>query len=146
MGKLELKSAHPPHYKTGTVLCSLQVKDKFTMFVRDTFDPFTFFSIAFDAGLDHSSNRDPSFGQGASGYGKTFRSRLRPTNNVPVSVGFRVSDDFFRRPQVLPPAPRQWEAAFLPCSRAHVCGAARQWQACVQCLEMAGNCEFCASQ
>jgi hypothetical protein len=72
VGKLELKSAHPPHYKTGTVLCSLQVKDKFTLFVRDTFDPFTILSVAFDAGLDHSSNRDPSFGQGASGYARRF--------------------------------------------------------------------------
>ena len=71
-GKLELKSAHPPHYKTGTVLCSLQVKDKFKLFVRETFDPLTFLSIAFDAGLDHSSNQDPTFGQGAAGYGRRF--------------------------------------------------------------------------
>ena len=41
-GKLELKSAHPPHYKPGTVLCSLEVKDKFMLFVRDTFDPISF--------------------------------------------------------------------------------------------------------
>jgi hypothetical protein len=71
-GKLELKSAHLPHYKTGTVLCSLQVKDKFMLFARDTFDPLSFLSAAFNAGLDHSSNRDPTFGQGAAGYGKRF--------------------------------------------------------------------------
>jgi hypothetical protein len=70
--KLELKSVQPPHYKPGTVLCSLKVKDKFTLFVRDTFDPISFLSAAFDAGLDQASNRDPTFGQGAGAYGKRF--------------------------------------------------------------------------
>jgi hypothetical protein len=70
--KLELKSVHPPRYKPGTVLCSLEVKDKFILFVRDTFDPISFFEVAFNAGLDQASNRDPTFGQGAGGYGKRF--------------------------------------------------------------------------
>jgi hypothetical protein len=72
VGKLELKSAHPPHYKSGTVLCSLGVKDKFILFVRDTFEPVSFLAAAFDAGLDQASDRDPTFGQGAEGYGKRF--------------------------------------------------------------------------
>jgi len=71
-GKLELKAVHPPRYKPGTVLCSLEVKDKFTLFVRDTVDPISFLSAAFNAGLDQASNRDPTFGQGAEGYGKRF--------------------------------------------------------------------------
>ena len=71
-GKLELKSAHPPHYKPGAVLCSLEVKDKFMLFVRDTFDPISFLSAAFDAGMDQAANRDPAFGQGAAGYGRRF--------------------------------------------------------------------------
>ena len=68
--KLELKSVHPPRYKPGTVLCSLEVKDKFGLFVRDTFNPISFLEVAFNAGLDQTSNRDPTFGQGAQGYGK----------------------------------------------------------------------------
>ena len=71
-GKLELKSAHPPHYKPGTVLCSLEVKDKFMLFVRDTFDPISFLAAAFEAGWDQAANRDPTFGQGPEGYGKRF--------------------------------------------------------------------------
>jgi len=71
-GKLELKSVHAPHYKPGTILCSLEVKDKFMLFVRDTFDPISFFEAAFNAGLDQASNRDPTFGQGAEGYGRRF--------------------------------------------------------------------------
>jgi hypothetical protein len=71
-GKLELKSVHAPHYKPGTILCSLDVKDKFILFVRDTFDPISFFEASFNAGLDQASNRDPTFGQGAEGYGRRF--------------------------------------------------------------------------
>jgi hypothetical protein len=71
-GKLELKAAHPPHYKSGTVLCSLEMKDKFMLFVRDSFDPVSFLEAGFDAGLDQASNRDPTFGQGAEGYAKRF--------------------------------------------------------------------------
>jgi hypothetical protein len=70
--KLELKSVHAPRYRPGAVLCSLGVKDKFILFVRDTFDPISFLEAAFNAGLDQASNRDPTFGQGAEGYGKRF--------------------------------------------------------------------------
>jgi len=70
--KLERKSVHPPHYKPQAVLCTLEVKDKFFLFVQDTFDPVTFLSVGWDAGLDQAQNTDPSFGQGAAGYGKRF--------------------------------------------------------------------------
>ena len=63
---------HPPRYKPGTVLCSLEAKDKFMLFVRDTFDPISFLEAGFNAGLDQASNRDPMFGQGAEGYGRRF--------------------------------------------------------------------------
>ena len=36
----------------------------------------TFLSAAFDAGLDQAENTDPSFGQGAAGYGKRFGGEL----------------------------------------------------------------------
>jgi len=68
--KLELKLVHPPRYKPGTVLCSLKVEDKLTLFARETFDPISFPEVAFNAGLDQASSRDPTFGQGAAGYGK----------------------------------------------------------------------------
>jgi hypothetical protein len=70
--KLERKSVHPPHYKPGAVLCTLEVKDKFLLFVQDTFDPVTFLNVGFNAGLDQAQNTDPAFGQGAAGYGKRF--------------------------------------------------------------------------
>ena len=70
--KLERKSVPSPHYKAGTVLCTLEAKDKFVLFFRNTFDPGSFFSVAFHTGLDQAQNNDPSFHQGAAGYGRRF--------------------------------------------------------------------------
>jgi hypothetical protein len=70
--RLERKSVHPPHYKPGAVLCTLEAKDKFLLFVQDTFDPATFLSVGFSAGIDQAENSDRAFGQGAAGYGKRF--------------------------------------------------------------------------
>ena len=70
--KLERKAAHSPHFKPGTVLCSLEVKDKFVLFVQDTLDPVSFLFAGFKAGLNQAANQDPTFGQGAAGYGKRF--------------------------------------------------------------------------
>jgi len=70
--KLERKSVPRPHYKAGAVLCTLVVKDKFSLFLRNTFDPASFLSVSFNAGLDQAQNNDPSVGQGAAGYGKRF--------------------------------------------------------------------------
>jgi hypothetical protein len=70
--KLERKSAHPPHYKPGAVLCSLELRDKFILFVMDSIDPATFLDTGFNAGLAQAQNDDPTFGQGAAGYGKRF--------------------------------------------------------------------------
>jgi hypothetical protein len=71
-GPLERKSVHPPRYKPGAVLCSLELKDKFFLFVRDSFDPGTFVIAGFFAGINQAQDQDPSFGQGAAGYGKRF--------------------------------------------------------------------------
>jgi hypothetical protein len=69
---LERKSVHPPHYKPGTILCTLKLKDKFTLFVQDSLDPVTFLATGFNAGLDQAEDSDPSYGQGAEGYGRRF--------------------------------------------------------------------------
>jgi hypothetical protein len=69
---LERKAVHPPHYKPGAVLCTLKLKDKFELFVQDSLDPVTFLATGFSAGLDQAENSDPSYGQGAQGYGRRF--------------------------------------------------------------------------
>lgn len=70
---LERKAVHsPPHYKPGALLCALKLKDKFILFAQDSTDPVTFLSAGFWAGMDQASDRDPTFGQGAAGYGKRY--------------------------------------------------------------------------
>jgi hypothetical protein len=69
---LERKAVHPPHYMAGVALCSLGLKDKLFLFARDSFDPVTFVASGFNAGLAQAENQDPTFGQGAAGYGKRF--------------------------------------------------------------------------
>lgn len=69
---LERKTVHPRHYKPEAKLCTLKLKDKFILFVQDSFDPVTFLSTAFDAGLDQAQNTDNSYGQGAEGYGRRY--------------------------------------------------------------------------
>src|SRR5260370_37237816 len=74
-GRLERKSAHPPHYKPGAVLCSFAPKDKFVLFVQDMFDPVTIMGVGFNAGIDQAEDSDPTFGQGAAGYGERFAAK-----------------------------------------------------------------------
>ena len=76
--KLERKSVPSPHYhyKAGAVLCTLEAKDKFLLFLRNTFDPATFLGVGFNSGLDQAQNNDPAFGQGAAGYSKRFGANL----------------------------------------------------------------------
>ena len=61
-----------PRFKPDTLLCSLEKKDKFALFLHDTFDPMSFLSAGFNAGMDQAADRDPSFGLGAEGYGRRF--------------------------------------------------------------------------
>jgi hypothetical protein len=70
--KLERKAVHPPHFKPGAVLCTLDPKDKLTLFVQDAFDPVTFLVVGFNAGLGQAGDQDPTFGQGTEGFGKRF--------------------------------------------------------------------------
>jgi len=69
---LERKTVHPRHYKPEAKLCTLTLKDKFILFVQDSVDPVNFLSTGFDAGLDQAQNNDPSYGQGAAGYGRRY--------------------------------------------------------------------------
>jgi hypothetical protein len=70
--KLERKTVHPPQYKPGVKLCSLEPGAKFVLFLYDSIDPVSVLAAGLNAGLDQASNRDPSFGQGGSGYARRF--------------------------------------------------------------------------
>ena len=49
---------------------------KFRIFVQNTTDPFTPVGAALVAGVEQANNDFPSFGQGASGYGKRFGTAM----------------------------------------------------------------------
>ena len=83
---LERKAVHPPRYKPGAKLCSLDFGDKFRLFVKDSTDPINFIGAGVNAGFDQASNRDPTFGQGAEGYGRRYGANLADS----------VSGKFFR--------------------------------------------------
>jgi hypothetical protein len=102
---LERKAVHPPQYKPGLVLCSLDVRDKFSLFVRDSFDPVTFIASGFNAGLDQAENRDPSFGQGAAGYGKRFGA------NFIDQASFKFFKDF-AYPSIFSEDPRYYRLIY----------------------------------
>jgi hypothetical protein len=82
--KPEIKTVQRPSGLSG-IICPLSSRQKFHLFVRNTFEPVTILSSAFDAGLGQAEDTDPTFGQGADGYGKRFGAALAD----------RVSSDFF---------------------------------------------------
>jgi hypothetical protein len=99
--KLDRKAVHPPHYQPGLKLCSLDLKDKFLLFARDTSDPVTFIVSGFNAGLDQARDRDHTFGQGAAGYGRRFGADFAD------QLSFTFFQDF-AYPQIFSEDPRYY--------------------------------------
>ena len=50
----------------------LNAKQKYSMALRDIFDPTTFIGVSIGAGIEQAKNAFPGFGQGAAGYGKRW--------------------------------------------------------------------------
>jgi hypothetical protein len=59
-----LRSTNPRSTSPEPCCALFEVKDKFTLFVRDTFEPISFLEAAFNAGLDQASKPDPTYRQG----------------------------------------------------------------------------------
>jgi hypothetical protein len=68
--KVERKSVHVPHYKPERVLCTLESSDKLLLFVADTVDPISILGVGFNTLLGQAQGFDPSFGDGAKGFGR----------------------------------------------------------------------------
>jgi len=65
-------------------LIPLNSGQKFHLFLRGAFDPFTFFSSGFQAGLSQATDEFAGYGQGAAGYGKRYAATFADQ----VSSGF----------------------------------------------------------
>jgi hypothetical protein len=105
--KIERESVgtpQPPSYKPNTVICSLEIKDKFMLFVRESVDPVTFLQAGFIAGISQARNADAPFGQGAGGYGKRFGASYAD------QVQFRLFKEF-AYPTVFSEDPRYYRLA-----------------------------------
>jgi hypothetical protein len=50
----------------------LDTKQKYSMALRDTFDPMTFVGVSMGAGIEQAKNAFPGYGQGAEGYAKRW--------------------------------------------------------------------------
>jgi hypothetical protein len=89
--RLVLFVARKPEIKTVQrplaegIICALRPGQKFHLFVRNTFEPVTIVTSAFDAGIEQAEDSDPTFGQGFEGYGKRLGTAALD----------RVSNDFF---------------------------------------------------
>jgi hypothetical protein len=107
---LERKSVHPLPYKAGAKLCTLTLRGKFILFLKDSIDPVNFLSSGFDAGLDQAQNSDPSYGQGAEGYGRRFGA----------DFGGQVTSRFFKEfayPTIFSEDPRYYRLAHGPAGK-----------------------------
>jgi len=96
---VERKSVHQPHYKPGALLCSLEPKEKFLLFVQDSIDPFSFLTAGVNAGLDQAQDQDPTFGQGAEGYGKRFGADFAGQTSLRFFTDFAYPTMFSEDPR-----------------------------------------------
>jgi len=108
--KLERQSVHLPHYKPGLVLCSLEIKDKFFLFLHDSVDPETFLGAGFDAGISQAENDDAPFGQGGKGYAQRLGASYTD------EVQFRFFKEF-AYPTVFSEDPRYYRLGDGPVGR-----------------------------
>jgi hypothetical protein len=79
--RLERRSVGPgaqphPHYKPGVLLCTLETKDKFWLFVRDSTDPVAFINATWNAGVSQVQDTQPTFGRGFNGYLDRFGGKM----------------------------------------------------------------------
>jgi hypothetical protein len=64
-----------PNYRTDTFpdpFIPLTTKEKFATATRDSFDPGAFLFVGIIAGFSQAANSNPTFGQGAAGYGRRY--------------------------------------------------------------------------
>ena len=96
---LERKSVHPTRYKPGVRRCSFELPDKFRLFLKESTDPVNMIGTACNAGLDHASNRDRMFGQGAAGYGRRYGANLADSVTAEFLKHFAYPAIFFEDPR-----------------------------------------------
>jgi len=77
----------------------LTARAKFRLFVKGSFDPFSFASVAIGAGLGQAQNDLAGYGQGAAGYGKRFGAGLADETSGGFFGGFLFPSLFHEDPR-----------------------------------------------
>lgn len=67
-GSVGPQSQPQRHYKAGVLLCTLETRDKFWLFVRNSTDAVAFLNAGWNAGVSQVQNTQPTFGRGFTGY------------------------------------------------------------------------------
>jgi hypothetical protein len=73
---VEKSTVHVPRKHSSLRPCAMDTADKFRAFVSDASDPLGFAGATFDAAMAQLTHDDPSFGQGATGYGKRYSATV----------------------------------------------------------------------
>ena len=102
-----------PRFKPGAALCSLELKDKFLLFAKESYDPVTFLSAGFNAGLSQAEDQDHSFGQGLAGYGKRYSANLADQASYRFFRDFAYPSLFFEDPRYYRMGNGKGQARFL---------------------------------
>jgi hypothetical protein len=113
--RLERKSVAPSatsqrHYKSGTLLCTLEVKDRFWLFVRDSTDPVAFINAGYNAAAAQVQDSQPTFGRGFTGYLDRFGANMAGQS----SAGFFKD---FLYPTIFEEDPRYYRLGTGPTKR-----------------------------
>jgi hypothetical protein len=77
--RLERRSVGPAsqrHYKPGALLCTLELKDRFWLFVRDSTDPVAFINATYNGVISSWQDSQPTFGHGFNGFLDRFGANM----------------------------------------------------------------------
>jgi hypothetical protein len=77
--RLQRKSVGAPvhrQYKSGVLLCTLELKDKFWLFVRDSTDPVAFLNATYNGVIGSWQDTQPTFGHGFNGFLDRFGANM----------------------------------------------------------------------
>jgi hypothetical protein len=80
----------------------LSTRCKFTLFVKQTYSPYTFVSAAFQASLDQAQDQWPQYGGGIQGWGKRFGATLADTELRRFIQGYALSTILHQDPRYFP--------------------------------------------
>jgi hypothetical protein len=108
--RMTVRTPRAPRYKPNAVLCSLEIREKFFLYVQDAVDPATFVAAGFSAGFSQAISGDAPFGQGGEGYGKRYGAAYAD------QVQYRFFKDF-AYPILFSEDPRYYRAGQGPTGR-----------------------------